>query len=277
MSDTTTENDQGAMFDPDGAAPLERGQASLFDESYDQSPVTGAIRPYVICTTQRSGSTVLCHLLAATGAMGVPTEYFGAGADMMAFARRLDAIGPDGGLRVGRYLAALLRLRSTPNGVFGVKMHFHQLEGRSRRRPLENLLGEARYIWLRRRDPNAQAISFALARQTGRFHEVQGSARPTDDPPFQLRQIIDALRGILLQDAGWQAFFQANGIVPLELWYEDLLADPDWTCRRIGAFLGVAMDQPVSLDAVPIRRQRSATYDAWRAGLMNHMRIASPE
>ena len=276
----TTEPDDRALFDPAGAAQPtspERGEASLFDESYDQPTVTGAVRAYVISATQRSGSTVLCHLLTATGAMGVPTEYFGAGAETSAIGRRLDAVGTDGRLRLGRYLAALIRRRSTPNGVFGVKMHFHQLETRSNRRPLQKLLVDARYVWLRRRDPIAQAISFALAQRTGRFQESRDVARPSNDPPFELREVLNAWRGLALQDAGWQVYFQANGIAPLEVWYEDMLADPDWTCRRIGQFLGVTIERPVSLDAVPIRRQRSTVSEIWRAALMDHLRIAGSE
>ncbi|MEO0372779.1 MAG: Stf0 family sulfotransferase, partial [Pseudomonadota bacterium] len=31
---------------------------------------------YIICTTPRSGSTMLCRMLAATDRMGVPDSYF---------------------------------------------------------------------------------------------------------------------------------------------------------------------------------------------------------
>ena len=36
---------------------------------------TGSIKPYIIATTQRSGSTLLCDLLIQTGVCGQPTEY----------------------------------------------------------------------------------------------------------------------------------------------------------------------------------------------------------
>ena len=33
-------------------------------------------RPYFVCTTPRSGSTVLCEALTLTGVAGRPAEYF---------------------------------------------------------------------------------------------------------------------------------------------------------------------------------------------------------
>ena len=30
----------------------------------------------IVCATQRSGSTLLCELLKATGVAGIPNEYF---------------------------------------------------------------------------------------------------------------------------------------------------------------------------------------------------------
>ena len=36
---------------------------------------------YIVCSTQRSGSTYLCQLLTGTGVAGVPQEYFEARAE----------------------------------------------------------------------------------------------------------------------------------------------------------------------------------------------------
>ena len=40
-----------------------------------------ASHAYIVCSTQRSGSTYLCHLLASTGVAGNPLEYFEARAE----------------------------------------------------------------------------------------------------------------------------------------------------------------------------------------------------
>src|ERR1700742_1370636 len=38
-------------------------------------------RAFIVCSTQRSGSTLLCNLLASTGVAGDPQEYFEAMAE----------------------------------------------------------------------------------------------------------------------------------------------------------------------------------------------------
>ena len=38
--------------------------------------VSGDTRSYVICTTARSGSNLVCDYLAKTGRLGRPTEFF---------------------------------------------------------------------------------------------------------------------------------------------------------------------------------------------------------
>jgi hypothetical protein len=64
--------------------------------------------------------------------------------------------------------------------------------------------------------------------------------------------------------------------VPLELWYEDILSDPDPVCRRIASVLGVALTAPVTLDQAPIRRQHSADNAEWRRRLLETLRFRHP-
>ena len=40
------------------------------------SPVTEPKRSYLVCATQRSGSTLVCQALKETGVAGRPEEYF---------------------------------------------------------------------------------------------------------------------------------------------------------------------------------------------------------
>jgi len=61
---------------------------------------------------------MICEALCLTGLAGVPTEYF----DANTRAGFLDQWKVD----EAEYLAALLRRKTTPNGVFGCKTHFHQ-------------------------------------------------------------------------------------------------------------------------------------------------------
>src|SRR6187401_2384980 len=70
-----------------------------------------ASRAYVIISTPRSGSTLLCRGLASTNLAGIPEEYFNP--DLEDWARRRDGVDP------AAYVEWLLSERVSPNGVFG--------------------------------------------------------------------------------------------------------------------------------------------------------------
>ncbi|MGE0717820.1 MAG: Stf0 family sulfotransferase [Alphaproteobacteria bacterium] len=249
--------------------------AILFDAFYDQAAHAGRVRPYVVCSSPRSGSTLLCHLLIRAGGLGVPAEYLTRSADLDPLLRRAGVTGTTDPPELERYLDWLFRYRSGPDGMFGIQLQFNQVEDRARAPALQKLLRHARFVYLVRRDPMAQAISFAMARGTRRFHEAADAPRSDEAPRFDLRQVREASKAIALEAFGWSAFFEANRIQPLTMAYEDMMADPGWTCRRIAEFLGAATPAEVALDDLPLRRQRSPAYDAWRDALLRHFRIGS--
>ena len=77
---------------------------------------------YLVCASQRSGTTLLCRALADTGVAGRPDEYFLA-VDERGRGWRGWEHGPFGRAHQARdrehYLAIVSDLGSTPNGVFG--------------------------------------------------------------------------------------------------------------------------------------------------------------
>jgi LPS sulfotransferase NodH len=85
----------------------------------------------LVCASQRSGTELLCRGLAATGVVGRPEEYFLAEdpaklPDWRFWEEGLYAAGRDVSDRE-RYLALVYGLGSTPNGVFGAKIHWNCL------------------------------------------------------------------------------------------------------------------------------------------------------
>ena len=79
-------------------------------------------RPWLLASVPRSGSTFVSHLLWATGSLGAPLEYL-----------NFEPTGPYGfasGSPVAQneLWAAVLRRRTSPNGVFGLKAFPGQLE-----------------------------------------------------------------------------------------------------------------------------------------------------
>src|SRR5215204_3248954 len=122
----------------------------------DVGPYACSFR-YVLCTTPRTGSSMLSASLREFGSLGYPHEYLNlrfvkAWADRCGMAR----------VSMTQYLRFLESRRCSPNGVFGLKVHFSQLEpalGESNRQA-EFLRRFDRCIVLGRRNKVAQAISW---------------------------------------------------------------------------------------------------------------------
>ena len=201
---------------------------------------------YFVCMVQRCGSNFLCEALSRTGVAGNPTEYlvphfpndeaFGhpfAGFEDSIWARQRGISSlPD-------FVRAVLLEGQTPNGVFGSKLPWTHLEeilqklrelpghsGLSDAHHLAAVFGEPRFINMRRRDNVRQAISWALAGQTGHFSSSMAAARPPiQEPSFDIELLDGVYRLIREGEAGWLAFFQRMQVEPLQIYYEDLVAD----------------------------------------------------
>lgn len=266
--------------DPAGPAPAPPGRAfwqvnlvAGDDPRHDLDGFHGTPRPYVIAATPRSGSSLLSDLLRATGLLGVPLEYLNQ-VDLPVLLARFGGATADGRIDFSRYLAGLVRHRTSPNGRFGLKVHFRQIQPHLGDPALARLLRAASWLWIRRRDTIAQAISLAIAQATATWSIRRDEERRAAPAPFDGAQFTRETRGLAIQDMGWRLFFRANGIAPLEVWYEDLVADPDWTMAAACRYLGVEPRHTPRIADAGVSRQRDATYDAWLAELAASVRLA---
>lgn len=255
---------------------------------------------YLVCATPRSGSTLLCEALKATGVAGRPEEYFEAvpatgarrlprdyleGLDDPHALALVAGEGPDeqpaysslrGVRRYADHLARVRRWGTTPNGVFGAKIMWSQLDDLAtlaedgvrfpHRELLDRLFDRPRYVWVRREDTVRQAVSLWRAMQT-RFWRAELEppvARPGGPEPqysyAALRHLVGRLRA---DDAGWERFFSALREPALALAYEELAADLERMVRRTLDHLGIAA--PDAAIAVPprMRRQSDELSEAW--------------
>ncbi|MCC7273970.1 MAG: hypothetical protein IT561_14980 [Alphaproteobacteria bacterium] len=254
------------------------GQLRLSRAAFDLPPYEGPVRSYVICSTARSGSTLLGELLRGTGHLGVPSEYFQNPHVIVPMGRRLGALSADGVLDMSAYLAALRRLRTTANGCFGVKTHLHQVRPVLHLDVVRRLLLESRIVWIRRRDVLGQAISDELANQTQEWTRLPGTTRRPRTAIFSHDAVLARLRRILVENEEWNAIFTVNGLAPITVEYEALLADCDGICAAVARYLGLDPPPSFSLDAVPIVQQRDAINETWRARFLDtyHLPAARP-
>jgi trehalose 2-sulfotransferase len=211
-------------------------------------PDLAMLRPraaYLLCATPRSGSTLLCDLLDATGIAGHPDEYFealrGTGRprqpreyfegfhdpEVLALLPRSEPPRPEAPFH--EWLAAVVRAATTPNGVFGAKVmwgYHEDLQERLAQLPalagldaadrFARILGDVRYVHVRRDDVIAQAVSLWRAVQT-REWRAGDACEPVPDPRYSFAGIDHLVRMLRSHDRRWRRWFDVRAITPLEL------------------------------------------------------------
>jgi len=225
---------------------------------------------YILCGTPRTGSTLLCSLLASTKVAGLPESYFRE-PDQPAWARRLGVtVSEDGGFDYADFVARAVRLGSTPNGVFAARVMWGTLplivaglapdpRGRSDVDVLERALGPLRFVYLERRDVVEQAVSWERAEQSAYWQhgdEVQAQ------PRLDIDQVHGFVGTIHEHNAAWRAWFAAQGVEPLGVEYESLVSDQDGTVKSILEWIGVTPPddwKPIS----PHKRQADQINAEW--------------
>lgn len=235
---------------------------------------------YFVCAVPRTGSSLLLGLLESTGVAGHPQAYFREPDEPMWAQRWQLPRTAGGGFDYAAYVRAALAEGRTGNGVFGAKLMWGTLEevvaklGRVHpglagddRALLERTFGRTRYIWVRRDDVLAQAVSWLRAEQTqvwyvGGNGEIDGGAGGGGQPRFDRDGIDELRRTIEEHNAGWDAWFADTGIQPYAVRYEDLDADPVGVTRGILDFLGLELPAGRAIVAQH-RRQADALNDEW--------------
>ena len=198
---------------------------------------------YFICSTPRIGSWLLCGLLASTGVAGRPHEWFWRGTEE-ANTRAWGASG------LADYVRLVHQAGTTPNGVFGAKLMWAHAEHTLFRLRALGQVGSdqvvlvrhfpnPRFVWVRRDDVAAQAVSWAKAIQTGHWHHWD-TPRPNAAPRYNREQIDVLAREAITHNAAWSDWFAANEIDPLVVRFEDLVANPAEVTREVVEFLCVA-------------------------------------
>lgn len=255
----------------------------LPDSEHDLLACPPVRRVVVLSTLPRTGSALLARTLAATGVAGVPGEYFStshlAGFRVRLGAPRPDAIGTitqvvrrvrgvptwretlhvtSASLRA--YVGAIVGLRTTSNGTFGIKVQAGQLRVLQRHGLELDVFGApATFVHLDRADRVAQAVSYERANQDGAF--ASDVARRS---PRVLRYDEGALRARMdwftAGAAQWERYYAEQSIEPLRITYEQLDTNFEATVRTVLDHLG---HPDVPVPSAPIARQRDDINAEW--------------
>ncbi len=230
----------------------------------------------MVCCDTRTGSTLLCEALKETGVAGIPIEYFNSNPAREQHRRAYLGIESD-----GEYLEKIIAGSTTPNGVFGTKIHPRQFSVLLQKIEMEGgvrvgfdgavlaaRFPNLHYIWLARENKIRQAISLYRAKENKtwwKFAEMPAYVKqieiPTKDPEFDFISIEKNLRLIRYGERFWKRYFQRNGITPLFLTYEELSNDLTGVVRRVLGYLKLPSDIPEVRP--PMIRQADAVTDEW--------------
>ncbi len=228
-----------------------------------------------ICTTPRTGSSMLSGDITSTRSMGIPREWFNLNRGRRYYQAVEEWNVPDGDL--GAYLEALKEHAATDNGVVGVKLfevHLQQMvregmlpEGPGRLRALAERFGtpEPVILTLTRNNKLRQAISFTKAKQTrqwGTRGEVQGKAE------YDRRAIEADLMELAEQENRWDRELEASGYTPdLRLIYEVLQHEREETLLGIARALELPDPEGIvasrEIEEKRLARQADRLTEAW--------------
>ena len=229
---------------------------------------------YIVGSVQRSGTHLLCSILQSAGA-GSPDEYF------------LSKYGEtweerwDSPSRAA-YLERIFQQHTTADGVFGfvvMWVYFDRVVQMLREIPayknfnesqlLAAVFNRPKYIWMRRRNRVQQAVSWAIALQTGVWAQKTGEKPQLHAIPRFDFKVVDAWHDrVVAHEAGWTNYFRESQIEPLVLFYEDVVASNRAAAGRVLEFLGLPFPPDLEIAGLTLQKQATQISDEWTAAYL---------
>jgi LPS sulfotransferase NodH len=222
---------------------------------------------YVICTSPRSGSTLLCKLMAATGIAGKPESFFHR-PDLSDWMDRFGiAPSPEASQRdvLGAIFKAALAEGSLATGPFGLRLQRHSFDFFTEKlavlhpdlvndkQRFQAAFGRTLFIHLTRTDKVEQAVSYVKAQQTGLWHMATDGTELErlsvhNDPVYIGTEIRSCLENFVSYDRQWEDWFRREGIDALRISYDQLSQDPAKTVHEILHCLGLKCDAALVIE-----------------------------
>lgn len=218
----------------------------------DTQVTTKMKKAYIICATDRSGSTLLCDLLSRTGLAGNRVgEYLNSAED-----EEVPSC-PAGHEAYLEQVRQAIQSHASDNGVSGVKMSWwtlrdviERLRGKDRTEPVDDIevlqsaFPDVAFIHISRRDKVRQAISFDRAHSCGEWGRttLTTSKKPPGSryrlSPWRVERFVQR---VAEEEDLWDSFFEKSGITVHRVEYERMVADRDTAIRDCLRFLGVSV------------------------------------
>lgn len=240
-----------------------------------------SFQSYIVCTSPRSGSTLLCKLLAATDKAGYPDSHFHSpsiSAWLDYYEIEADAAATEYELLTTIFNA--VRDRGTSlTGIFGLRLQEHSLEYflqklrvlyRNQSSDSERIraaFGKTLFIHLTRRNKLDQAISYVKATQTGLWHKAPDGTElerlsAQQEPVYDADAIRHQIYKFTKMDAYWDSWFYKEKVDPLVIQYELLSEDPIGVLGKLLDQLGLDRKFARHID-LPVAKLADETSILW--------------
>ncbi len=219
-------------------------------------------KTYIVCATQRSGSTLLCDLLYKSGAAGNPKEFL------------LTQYEPKEGIDISKYdqyVQTLLSRYASDNGVSGVKLmedNFALVVERLRKslhlqeksdvEVLEPIFPNLSFIFITRKDKIRQAISLSRAEQSKVWEKRNGSdntSQKGENIKITPHYIKAAYNRIIEKERFWLDFFETQKITPYLITYEELTQKPSKKTLECLSYIGIVNTESIVIGKPSLQKQ----------------------
>ena len=242
------------------------GLESVFSDYKDwvEKGFEGLVCPkptVMIAFTPRTGSTHFCEALHHAGQSRKPNEIFNP---------RGPAPQERDIRKAGNFAAYFQSFATDPDEVFIFKTCW--LDAAPLAPALTRMFPSLRVVYLSRRNDAAQAVSAFKAELTGTWHLRQGSeeAKQVWEEQFSMKRLLALHVSQVHERQGWMQWFEAQGITPLALKYEEFERDINAGLRKLvqGLGLGLRTEVPAETGIKKLADQISRN---WTQRLQCHL------
>jgi len=244
-----------------------------FSEAHD-FPETKPLKVLVIASTGRCGSHMLGHALHKTGCFGFPLEYTNK-ANLAEWKRRLKKDDFHDAME------EIQRRRTSPNGVFGIKIHYPHIKQFGGFDGLMKAFPNAYYVLLSRKNVLRQAVSLSIAGQSGVW--ISGQKPTGRKPVYDFDDIDRCLRETIINNASWRYVLAAGGCHYIEMDFDHVRNDISGAVKDIADFMGVEITQGRVPEEQVTKNQSESINEEWarkfiyefnrKSGLMSRGRM----
>ena len=190
---------------------------------------------------------MLGHALHTTGSFGFPLEYTNP-ANFKEWQRLLKKE------TLPEVIDELQARRTSDNGVFSIKIHYSHLKMYGGFNGLRALFPDAYYVLLSRKDVLKQAVSLAIASQTGVW--IADQEAKYNNPTYDYLAIKAFLKNTIIEQASWRYSLAASGAHFLEMNFDDIKSDILGAVSQIASFMGVTVARE-KMPTMPVTQQQS--------------------